>query len=85
MSNLTSAQIHEGLAALVQAVIGVEASEVSAEATWADLGVDSLSLLEIVTGIEQELGVHVPDAVVPELAGIADTAAYVAGALARPV
>lgn len=80
MTMLTSEQIHEAVAGLVQAVVGVEAASVSREATWRQLGVDSLSLLEIVTGIEQELGVRIPDGVVPELTGIADTTAYVAQA-----
>lgn len=82
MTMLTSEQIHAALAGLVQAVVGVEAASVTADATWPQLGVDSLSLLEIVTGIEQDLGVRIPDPVVPELTGIADTTAYVAQATA---
>lgn len=82
MTMLTSEQIHEALSGLVQAVVGIEATSVAADATWSQLGVDSLSLLEIVIGIEQELGVRIPDPVVPGLTGIADTTAYVAAYVA---
>jgi acyl carrier protein len=50
-----------GIAELVHQVVGVPVEQVTPDASLADdLGVDSLSLLEIAVGIEEKFGLRVP-------------------------
>jgi acyl carrier protein len=48
-----------------------------------DLGLDSLDLVEMVARLEQQTGLYVPDADLPQLASVAATAAYIEGRRAR--
>jgi len=40
---------------------GIESSAVTRETAFTDLGVDSMTLLEVVVGIEDRFGVLIPD------------------------
>jgi acyl carrier protein len=73
MSTSSPEEVLANLAAIVSEVTGVEADEVRMEKSLAtDLGVDSLSMVEIVVAIEERLGVVVPDGEVKDLAAVAD-------------
>lgn len=67
----------EAVAEIVHEVTGADVAEVRPDATLADLDMDSLSTVEVVIGIEQRLGVRVPDADVAALQTIGDLVAAV--------
>lgn len=61
------------VASLVELVTGTPASEVRAEHRFVDdLRVDSLSMVEVLEGCEQRLGVPVPDEVTRQLVHVGD-------------
>ena len=79
---MDNAEIHAGLAEIVQEVSGVEASRVTLDAAFqADLDLDSLTMVEVVVAAEERFGVRIPDDDVTGLVTVADAVAYVARAL----
>jgi len=60
------------IAEIVHEVTGAEVERVRPDATLADLDMDSLSAVEVVIGIEQRLGVRIPDAEVASLQTVGD-------------
>lgn len=74
--------IHEGVAELLAQIIEVSPTDVALDARLVEyLGVDSLSMLELMTGVETRFGVLVPDASVAGLQRVEDVVAHVAGAV----
>ena len=70
------------IAARVQNIIvdklGVEASEVTPEASFAaDLGADSLDTVEMIMEFEKEFNVEIPDEDTQKIATVGDAIAYV--------
>lgn len=71
-------EILRGLAEIVEAVTGVAAAEVQPDRSFVDdLDVDSLSMIEIVVGVEQRFGVRIPDEDLKALTTVADAVAYI--------
>jgi acyl carrier protein len=70
-------EILRGLAEIVEAVTGVPAAQVQPD-TWFvdDLDVGSLSMIEIVVGVEQRFGIRIPDEDLKVLGTVADAVAY---------
>jgi acyl carrier protein len=58
--------------------LGVDASQVTLEATFDDLGADSLDLFELVMSIEEEFGVDIPTDNLEELKTVQDVVNYIA-------
>lgn len=82
MNPVPHGDIHEGVAELLAQIIEVPPTEVALDARLVeDLGVDSLSMLELMTGVETRFGVVVPDASVAGLQRVEDVVAHVAGAV----
>lgn len=74
--------IPAGVAELLAQVIELPPAEIAPTDRLAeDLGVDSLSLLELVIGVEERFGVAIPDAAVAGLQRVEDVVAYVSGAV----
>lgn len=74
--------IAAGVAELLAQVIEVSPASIAPSDRLAeDLGVDSLSLLELMIGVEERFGVAVPDAAVAALQRVEDVVAYVSGAV----
>lgn len=72
--------IHEGVAELLAQIIDVAPTDVRLDARLVeDLGVDSLSMVELMTGIEARFGVAIPDAEVIDLQRVEDVVLHVAG------
>jgi acyl carrier protein len=68
------------LADIIGEIAGVDASVVTAEKLFVcDLGVDSLSMVEIALEVEQRLGVEIPDAELSNLKTVGDAVNYVTG------
>ncbi len=81
MTSLTPDEIHAGIAELIAQIIEVPPSGITPQSRLAeDLGVDSLSLLELVIGIEERFGVVIPDTEVAGLDRVEDATTYVARA-----
>jgi acyl carrier protein len=82
MSNITPDEILPALAEIVHQVVGAPVEQVVPDASFTDdLGVDSLSLLEIAVGIEEKFGLRVPDDRVAGLLRVSDAVEFIRGAL----
>ncbi|MCQ2111296.1 MAG: acyl carrier protein [Bacteroidaceae bacterium] len=61
--------------------LGVEASEVTPEASFAnDLGADSLDTVELIMEFEKELGISIPDDQAEKISTVGDAISYIEGA-----
>lgn len=67
----------QAVAEIVHEVTGADVDQVRPGATLDDVAMDSLSTVEVVIGIEQRLGVRVPDAQVSALRTVGDLVAAV--------
>jgi acyl carrier protein len=82
MNNVTPDEILPALGEIVHQVVGVPVEQVVPDASFIDdLGVDSLSLLEIAVGIEEKFGLRVPDDRVAGLLRVSDAVAFIQAAL----
>lgn len=62
--------------------LGVEASKVISEATFDDLGADSLDRAELVMNMEEEFNIEIPDVDGANITTIKEAVDYVEGRLA---
>ena len=75
---MADSQIAERVQAIIVDKLGVEASEVTPEASFAaDLGADSLDTVELIMEFEKEFDIQVPDADAEKLQTIGDVIAYI--------
>jgi len=59
---MADSQIEERVKAIIVEKLGVEASEVTPEASFsADLGADSLDTVDLIMEFEEEFGISIPD------------------------
>lgn len=64
--------------------LGVEASEVNAEASFAnDLGADSLDTVEMIMEFEKEFGISIPDDKAENITTVGDAIEYIEKAVAE--
>ncbi|MEO0896171.1 MAG: acyl carrier protein [Bacteroidota bacterium] len=62
--------------------LGVEASEVTAEASFAnDLGADSLDTVELIMEFEKEFNLSIPDEAAEKIVTVGDSISYLEGQL----
>lgn len=74
----TTEEIRARLAEIVNDVAGVDAAEVQLDKSFTDdLDVDSLAMVEIIVGVEEEFGVTIPDEDSKNLKTVGDAVAYV--------
>lgn len=70
--------ILEKLASIIADQLGVEESAVTAEANiQEDLGADSLDVVDLITTIEDEFDLSIPDEAVEEIKTVGDIANYI--------
>jgi acyl carrier protein len=69
-----------GLAEIIASVAGTPVEDVTAQATFADLEVDSLSMIEITLAIEERFGVHISDDDAEHLSTVQDAVDYIVAA-----
>lgn len=62
-------QTFDSVADVITRRFSIPRDRVQADATFDDLGLDSLSQIELVTALQKQLGVHIAD---EELDGLAD-------------
>ena len=71
-------EIKERVTAIIVDKLGVSASEVKPEATFAqDLGADSLDTVELIMEFEKEFGITIPDDKAEKISTVADAIAYI--------
>ena len=82
LSPIPDDEIHAGVAELLAQVLEVSPDEVPLTARLGDdLAVDSLSLLELVIGVEERFGVRIADADVAGLVTVEDAVRLIAAAV----
>jgi len=68
----------EKLTAILTEQFGVPADEVSEDATFEALGLDSLDLVEVTLVVDEELGVRIPDDRLGDITTVGDAVDVVA-------
>ena len=71
-------EIEERVTAIIVDKLGVNASEVKPEATFAeDLGADSLDTVELIMESEKEVGITIPDDKAEGINTLGDAVSYI--------
>ena len=71
-------EVAEKVKAIIVDKLGVEASEVTPEASFTnDLGADSLDTVELIMEFEKEFGISIPDDQAEKIATVGDAISYV--------
>ena len=71
-------EIEERVKAIIVDKLGVDESEVTAEASFTnDLGADSLDTVELIMELEKEFGLQIPDDQAEKIATIGDAVNYI--------
>lgn len=74
----TTEEIRSKLADIVNDVAGVPVEDVQLDKSFVDdLDVDSLAMVEIIVGCEEEFGVTIPDEESKNLRTVGDAVAYI--------
>ncbi|MFV0534745.1 MAG: acyl carrier protein [Cumulibacter sp.] len=74
----TTQEIQDGLAGILEEVAGVLPEDVAPEKSFTDdLDVDSLSMVEIATAVEDKWGVAIPDEELANIKTVGDAMKYV--------
>ena len=71
-------EVAEKVKAIIVDKLGVEASEVTPEASFTnDLGADSLDTVELIMEFEKEFGISIPDDKAEKIGTVGDAIAYI--------
>ena len=71
-------EIEERVTAIIVDKLGVNATEVKPEATFAqDLGADSLDTVELIMEFEKEFGITIPDDKAEGITTVGDAISYI--------
>jgi acyl carrier protein len=72
------AELEARIAEIIAEQLGVEASEVTPEASFVDdLGADSLDTVELVMALEEEFGIEIPDEEAEKISTVNDAITYI--------
>ncbi len=75
---MTDQEILTGLGEIIDEVAGVPAEEVTPEKSFVgDLGIDSLSMVEIAVAAQDKFGVEIPDDQLKDLTTVQDVIEFV--------
>ena len=72
MTTTASTEILAGLAEVLEEVAGTPADRVVPEATFEQLEIDSLTMVEVVVACEERFGVRIPDEALEGLRTVGD-------------
>lgn len=71
-------EISERVKAIIVEKLGVNETEVTPEATFAqDLGADSLDTVELIMEFEKEFGISIPDDQAEKITTVGDAVSYI--------
>lgn len=68
--------IYNVVAGIIADVMSISESEVAPAKTMADLNVDSLDMLDIVTSLEDHYGIEIPDDAIDAIETVEDAVNY---------
>ena len=75
---MSETEIYEKVQKIVAEQLGVDASEVTPQASFAnDLGADSLDTVELVMALEEEFDIEIPDEAAEEIATVQAAVDYI--------
>jgi acyl carrier protein len=75
---MSEKEIFDKVQKIVSEQLGVEASEVTPQASFAnDLGADSLDTVELVMALEEEFDIEIPDEAAEEIATVQSAVDYI--------
>ena len=77
-------EVVTGLAEILAAVAGASRAEITAETSFAGLGIDSLTMVEVVVAAEDRFGLLIDDDHWPRFETVQDAARYIGQAAALP-
>lgn len=78
MAAATEQQILDGLADIIDEIVGIDKSEVTPEKNFIDdLDIDSLSMVEIAVAAQDKFGVEIPDDELRNLKTVKDVINFV--------
>ncbi|MFA1545754.1 acyl carrier protein [Actinomadura chokoriensis] len=78
MAVATEEQILDGLAEIIDDIVGIDKSEVTPEKNFIDdLDIDSLSMVEIAVAAQDQFGVEIPDDELRNLKTVKDVINFV--------
>lgn len=78
MAEATEQQILDGLAEIIDEIVGIDKSEVTPEKNFIDdLDIDSLSMVEIAVAAQDKFGVEIPDDELRNLKTVKDVINFV--------
>ncbi len=76
--NLNMSEIAEKVTSIIVDKLGVEESEVTAEASFTnDLGADSLDTVELIMEFEKEFNIAIPDEQAENIGTVGDAITYI--------
>ena len=71
-------QVLADITEIVGGVTGIDQADITPETALADLGIDSLMMVEVVVAAEERFGVKIPDDEVKNLNTVGDAVKYIA-------
>ena len=75
---MSSEEVLEKLKGIIVEQLGVSESAVTMEASFIDdLGADSLDLVELIMGIEEEFNIEIPDGEAEKVVTVGDVVDYI--------
>ena len=75
---MSSEEVFEKVKEIIVEQLGVAESSVNMEASFIDdLGADSLDIVELVMGLEEEFDMEIPDADAEKVATVGDVVEYI--------
>ncbi|GAA2584775.1 acyl carrier protein [Actinomadura fulvescens] len=78
MAEATEQQILDGLAEIIDEIVGIDKAEVTPEKNFIDdLDIDSLSMVEIAVAAQDKFGVEIPDDELRNLKTVKDVIVFV--------
>ncbi len=80
MTTTASTDVLTGLAEILDEVAGTPVDKVVPEATFEELEVDSLTMVEVVVACEERFGVRIPDEALEGLRTVGDAVALIGAA-----
>ena len=75
---MSSEEIFEKVKSIIVDQLGAEESSITLEASFIDdLEADSLDIVELIMGIEEEFGIEIPDADAEKVVTVGDVVDYI--------